>query len=136
MELLLNLIWTTLALGTLCAFVRKRHLGQISQSGWLQGFLALVCCMVLLFPIISASDDLHPVQAAVEDASKRVQLALQAGSAVHTTTPAAAILFVVFATCLSFAFSASQSRRIRPARVRLLHGERLPTSGRAPPTLL
>lgn len=109
---------------------------QISQSGWRKALLALTCCMVLLFPIISASDDLHPVQAAVEDASKRVQLVLEAGSTVRTATPVAAILFAVFATYLLFAFSASWCRRPRATRVRLLDGERFPVPGRGPPSVL
>ena len=92
--------------------------------------------MVLLFPIISASDDLHPVQAAVEDASKRVQLVLEAVSTARTVTPVAAILFAVFATCLLFALGASWIRQPRPARVRLLDSERLPAPGRAPPVIL
>jgi hypothetical protein len=136
-ELLLNLIWITLALGALCAFARSRRWSsQISQSGWRKALLALTCCMVLLFPIISASDDLHPVQAAVEDASKRVQLVLGAGSTVRTATPVAAILFAVFATYLLFAFSASWCRRPRATRVRLLDGERFPVPGRGPPSVL
>ncbi len=133
-ELLLNLIWITLALGALCAFARSRRWSSRSRSPvGSKALLALTCCMVLLFPIISASDDLHPVQAAVEDASKRVQLALESGLSVRTATPVAAILFAVFATYLLFAFSASWCRRPRPARVRLLDGERLPAPSRGHP---
>lgn len=138
MELLLNLIWITLALAALCAFASRRsNSPQVPGSRWIKALLALTCSIVLLFPIISASDDLHPVQAAVEDASKRVQLALASGSADRTTAPTAAILFfVAFSMCLLFASAASWRRCEYQVAVRVLHGERLPARGRAPPRIL
>lgn len=138
MELLLNLIWITLALAALCAFARRRRNSpQVPGSRWIKALLALTCSIVLLFPIISASDDLHPVQAAVEDASKRVQLTLELGSAARSAAPTAAILlFIAFATYLLFAATASWRRCEHLVAVRVLHGERLSATGRAPPRVL
>jgi hypothetical protein len=138
MELLLNLIWITLALAALCAFARRRSSSpQVPGSRWIKALLALTCSIVLLFPIISASDDLHPVQAAVEDASKRVQLALASGSADRSAAPTAAILFfVAFAMYLSFASPASWRRCEQRVAVRVLHGERTSAPGRGPPRIL
>ncbi|MFZ0706273.1 MAG: hypothetical protein WAM71_11770 [Candidatus Korobacteraceae bacterium] len=138
MELLLNLIWMTLALAALCAFASRRSDSPlISRSGWGKALLALSCSIVLLFPIISASDDLHPAQAAVEDASKRVQSALVSGSTERSATSTAAIfLFVTFAMYLQFASSASWRRREHQLAVRIRDGEQLPARGRAPPRVL
>jgi len=72
MELLLNIVWVGLATIALLGFVRKR--GQLARhTTFITALLALMCALVLLFPVVSASDDLHPTQALLEDASKRVQ---------------------------------------------------------------
>jgi len=73
MELLLNLAWLLLALPAYGIWrqgvVRKRQ----NRVHSLQGLLALGCLLVLLFPIISATDDLHAMRAEMEEpgASKR-----------------------------------------------------------------
>jgi 4-amino-4-deoxy-L-arabinose transferase-like glycosyltransferase len=73
MELLLNLIWIALAIGSFVVFMRRQR--QLSHDGSLYWgpLLALACVLLLLFPVISASDDLHPTQALMEEATKRVQ---------------------------------------------------------------
>src|SRR5664279_1120322 len=73
MELLLNLVWITLALGGLLAFEqRRRASARIAQLPYLKALIVLACVIVLLFPIVSASDDLRPTQAVLEDAIKRI----------------------------------------------------------------
>src|SRR5271169_265690 len=74
MELLLNLVWMIVALVALSAFMRRRHkFGATPRVPYEKALLALACVLVLLFPVVSASDDLHPTQAVLEDASKRIQ---------------------------------------------------------------
>jgi hypothetical protein len=80
MELLLNLVWIALAFGAFGAFGALARMQLIStEKDCLPGarnakaLLALSCVLVLLFPIVSASDDLHPSQAVLEDATKRIQ---------------------------------------------------------------
>lgn len=73
MELLLNLVWLSLALGAGIAVLRSEAFGVVSRR---KSLIALACVLLLLFPVVSASDDLHPAQALVEDASKRVQRAV------------------------------------------------------------
>ena len=138
MELLLNLIWITLALAALCAFARRKSdASQISGSRWIKALLALTCSIVLLFPIISASDDLHPVQAAVEDASKRVQLALTSESTDRSTVPTTAVfLFVAVAMYLLFALAASWRPCEQFVALHPLDGKRRTSLGRAPPSFL
>lgn len=64
MELLLNLAWVLLALPAYWLWRRGKR--------WvtpLQCWLALACALVLLFPVVSASDDLHAMRSEMEDSS-------------------------------------------------------------------
>jgi len=66
MELLLNLCWLALVLP---AFVLWRR--RVSSEPWTRASFVIVCtlgcALVLLFPVISASDDLHAVAQAMEE---------------------------------------------------------------------
>src|SRR5277367_5301076 len=74
MELLLNLSWFALAVAAFGALVRMRRACALTPGATdVKALLALSCILVLLFPIVSASDDLHPTQAVLEDATKRIQ---------------------------------------------------------------
>src|ERR1039458_3184769 len=75
MELLLNLLWLLLALPAYWLWRRSAH-----KFSSLQCLLALGCTLVLLFPVISASDDLHAMQAEMEDSSTSKRTVRQAGS--------------------------------------------------------
>lgn len=75
MELLLNLVWLSLAIFGLLTFVRESRGSRPAEraSSYAKALFALGCVLVLLFPVVSASDDLHPTQAVLEDATKRLQ---------------------------------------------------------------
>jgi hypothetical protein len=80
MELLLNLAWMLLALP---AYWMWRRDAEVRAARWvssLQCVLALGCVLVLLFPVISASDDLHAMRAEMEDSSISKRTVRQAGS--------------------------------------------------------
>ncbi len=134
MELLLNLIWLALAVGALFAFVRGR-----CRSAWLAGvpyrksLVALACVAVLLFPVVSASDDLHPTQAVMEEASKRVQLVL-APLHLLRTIPPLPMLPALLVLCLMCALVVLQPLRAIASMTRVLKGEIVPSAGRAPPS--
>lgn len=67
MELLLNLLWLLLAMP---AFLLWRDCGTApdrQKSTALQCFLALGCMLVLLFPVVSATDDLRAMRAEMEE---------------------------------------------------------------------
>jgi hypothetical protein len=72
MELLLNLTWLLLALPAywLWRDGRRVHFGRRTS---LQLLLSLGCLLVLLFPVISATDDLRAMRAEMEESpvSKR-----------------------------------------------------------------
>ena len=70
MELLLNLVWLLLALPAFWLWRGARAGYKVSS---LQCLLCLGCVLVMLFPVISATDDLHVTQCEMEEspASKR-----------------------------------------------------------------
>jgi hypothetical protein len=63
MELALNLVWLILALP---AFVVWRRQSASARSS---GIVLLGCLLALLFPIVSVTDDLHPISAEIEECS-------------------------------------------------------------------
>jgi hypothetical protein len=74
MELVLNLAWVLLALPAYWLWRRGRGFSSV------QGLLALGCGLVLLFPVISATDDLHAMRAEMEDSSISKRTVRQTGS--------------------------------------------------------
>ncbi|MGA9039775.1 MAG: hypothetical protein WB421_04515 [Terriglobales bacterium] len=75
MELLLNLFWLMLALPAVMIWRRDQKSARTAgRRGRSQCFVLLSCVLALLFPIISATDDLHPTRAEIEESSpsKRV----------------------------------------------------------------
>ena len=69
MELLLNLAWLLLAMPAYWLWRRDAGTQSARRVNSLQCLLALGCALVLLFPVISASDDLHAMRAEMEDSS-------------------------------------------------------------------
>ena len=68
MELLLNLAWLLLAFPAYWLWRRRETSAPQGRSfGSCQGLLALGCVLVLLFPVISATDDLHAMRAEMEE---------------------------------------------------------------------
>ena len=74
MEVLLNTTWLLVAIGAFLFWCPDSYGSTFGQRGHgtLLGILALACALVLLFPIISLTDDLHIEQAAIEDSSRSV----------------------------------------------------------------
>jgi hypothetical protein len=72
MELLLNLAWLLLALPAYWLWHSSRSRAERRFTS-LQCLLALACVLVVLFPVVSATDDLHVMRAEMEEspASKR-----------------------------------------------------------------
>jgi hypothetical protein len=68
MELLLNFLWLMLVLPAFLVWRYQlsalRHPGKRHQS---RSLVLLGCLLVLLFPVVSASDDLHPISAEIEE---------------------------------------------------------------------
>src|ERR1700733_3653625 len=71
MELLLNLAWMLLALPAFWLWRRGGDARVARRATALQCLLTLGCALVLLFPVVSATDDLHAMRAEMEESSKR-----------------------------------------------------------------
>jgi hypothetical protein len=70
MELLLNLLWFVVAAG-LTGFLLRHQRSRASHLQWGSVLAATLFISVLLFPAISASDDLYGELFLSEDASRR-----------------------------------------------------------------
>jgi hypothetical protein len=79
MELALNLVWLILALP---AFVVWRRQPASARNS---GVVLLGCLLVLLFPIVSVTDDLHPISAEIEECSP-LKRALKQSTCVKSPT--------------------------------------------------
>jgi hypothetical protein len=79
MELLLNLAWLLLALPAywLWRIARGSRVRSFSSS---QCFLALAGALILLFPVVSATDDLHAMRAEMEESGTNKRNVRQAGN--------------------------------------------------------
>jgi hypothetical protein len=79
MELLLNLSWLTLALPAIWMW---RHESVCDKDCWrldrIRIFLLLGCALVLLFPVVSATDDLHAMRQVMEESSPAKRVVKQA----------------------------------------------------------
>jgi hypothetical protein len=74
MELLLNILWLLLVLPAIAVWRRAASDGAQQRHSPLRSLFLLSCTLILLFPVVSASDDLHPACAEIEESgpSKRV----------------------------------------------------------------
>ncbi len=129
MELLLNLIWMALVIGSFLIFARR---GQSSGSrNPYRSLLALACVLFLLFPIISASDDLHPSQALMEEASRRIPLV---ASHLHFSAGSSAIhILPMLLLALMLALVELEPLVPPDLKLRLLDANSPSLHGRAPP---
>jgi hypothetical protein len=105
MELALNLVWAIIA--TASYVLLFRHLafrgdGHARGPSRSQCIIGLTCVLAILFPVVSLTDDLHEVQATVEDASLSGLVTKRCVTG-HSSTPQRTLhqnlfIFVSFAT--------------------------------------
>lgn len=75
MELLLNLVWLLVATAAIVLWLNQRRCSaSTGRRDLLLQSVALACALAVLFPAISATDDLHAAQLAVEasDVARKV----------------------------------------------------------------
>jgi hypothetical protein len=79
MELLLNLFWLTLTLPAMWMWrresVRAQNCRRLEQ---IRPFLLFGCLLLLLFPVVSATDDLHAMRQVMEESSASKRMVKQA----------------------------------------------------------
>jgi hypothetical protein len=80
MELLLNLAWLLLAIPAYLLWRSSTLPKHTRGFSSLQCLLALGCALVLLFPVISATDDLHAMRAEMEESPASKRSIRQAGN--------------------------------------------------------
>ncbi len=80
MELLLNLLWLLLVLPACWLWRVSRNDSSQRKFSSLQCVLTLTCVLVILFPVISATDDLHAMRAEMEESQVNKQIVGQAHS--------------------------------------------------------
>jgi hypothetical protein len=67
MELVLNILWLLLALPAFFVWHRQSGSWRVVGKCHSRFFILLGCLLTLLFPVVSASDDLHPQSAEIEE---------------------------------------------------------------------
>ncbi len=80
MELFLNLAWLLLALPAYWLWRGSRCARRERQFSSLQCLLALASVLVLLFPVVSATDDLHAMRTEMEESAPGKRAVRQAGT--------------------------------------------------------
>lgn len=78
MELLLNLAWLLLAVPAFYLW-RSSERALERRFGSLQCVMALGCVLVMLFPVVSATDDLHAMRSEMEESQVSKRSLRQAG---------------------------------------------------------
>ena len=84
MELLLNLAWLLLALPAFWLWRGARSVPRGSKFSPVQCVLALGCMLVILFPVVSATDDLRAMRSEMEESSANKR-AIRQGSQDKTS---------------------------------------------------
>ena len=115
MEVLLNLAWLLVATGAIVLWLRQSgRTASTGRRGLLLQSVALACALAVLFPAISATDDLHATQLAVE-ASDVARKALRS---MNTVSSSSAVDWLHFlpALLLLAVMTAPQRRYIHSAK--------------------
>lgn len=134
MELLLNLAWLLLAIPAYRLWRNSTPGTRRHGFTSFQCLLALGCALVLLFPVISATDDLHAMRTEMEESpiSKRSirQASGEKGPTSQSTLQSPLALLTgarSFLLMTNFGIVVPKSVSLRPVAPSLLH------TGRAPP---
>lgn len=136
MELTLNLVWLCVALAGL-ALLRSRLKSDRTQDK-LQTFVAMSCALVILFFVISMTDDLHDQEIIVEE-SKSARVLTSAASLPHNChfSTENSVFLVSSASSWRFPDLPATRRPVKPSRVFFAATILLELrSGRAPPAPL
>jgi hypothetical protein len=136
MELFLNILWSVIAVAGLCVW-RLSWAGQPRQgehASWRQ-WTAFVCALVLLFFMVSLTDDLHSELVVFEECSAgRRHAACQACPQHVTQKPDTAKIFHPILALPSFAYALAQTGLVIPERQSAQNFFQARRSfGRAPP---
>ncbi len=135
MELSLNLFWLLLVVVSMVVWQRHGLLLRRPRRarGSRHGLIALGCVLVLLFPVISITDDLHAEQAILEDSnpSKR---AVRHSAGNHPSSSLGKIAHATLPGILPAPVSEGIWILVLPSKARLASSaSAVLCAGRAPP---
>ena len=121
MEVLLNLAWLLVAIVALARWLSQSRRGASGAISLCLQFIALVCALALLFPAISATDDLHATQLAVEasDVARKVLRSMNTVSSSGAVDwlhflPAVLLLALLVAPRRKFICAIPETSRVLP----------------------
>jgi hypothetical protein len=80
MELILNLCWLMLVLPAYWLWRRNAERALWRKFGSLRSALVLTCILMLLFPVVSATDDLHFIRPEMEESGPSRRASKHVGS--------------------------------------------------------
>jgi hypothetical protein len=81
MEVLLNLFWAMLAVPAALIWWRERRFAQnLRYRCFSPSLVSLVCLLALLFPVVSATDDMQAMRGEVEESSPTKRVVKQSAS--------------------------------------------------------
>jgi hypothetical protein len=80
MELGLNLLWLLLAAAGFALLWRGRGNRALTCRQSFRRIVSLACALVIVFPIISLTDDLHAAQAVIEDSKPAKGISKSSGA--------------------------------------------------------
>jgi hypothetical protein len=132
MELFLNLCWLALLLPAGLVWRRRGAIGGKSfvTATPLAFLCALGCAVVLLFPVISASDDLHAMRPEMEESERSVRNVNRSACTQHSLHHSSAVLLSVGTFAPVFEQTGTVLSRTPEAPAFFLFPA---NSGRAPP---
>jgi len=134
MELLLNLAWLLLALPAYWLWRRDCGVQSGRRFSSLQCLLALGCLLVLLFPVVSATDDLRAMRAEMEESGPSKRSVRQAGSErTSLWTSQGPNPPAVVGTSLSFALGSEGWQEMFSPSLSVSAAPSLLRAGRSPP---
>jgi hypothetical protein len=134
MELLLNLAWLLLAMPAFWFWHKTRPVEAERSFRPLHAMLALGCALVILFPVISATDDLHVIGTEMEDPSVSKRSIRQGSSErLSVWNSSVHVHAALLRSCESQVFTVPPADRSHAVRPLLRAGRALLRAGRAPP---
>ena len=131
MELLLNLAWLLVTVICSVALLRRVLRTRNSVPLWVM-ITAVVCVMVLLFPVISMTDDLHAEVFTAEESGKRNVVAVQVQQ-LSAFAPVLAAWLLIF---MPVPLVATRALRFGEPVPGTLDGNRVVSFIRPPPSLV
>lgn len=134
MELLLNLAWLLLALPAYWLWRSSRGAAAGRRLTTLQSVFSLACALVILFPVISATDDLCVMRAEIEESPSTKRSICQ--KSTERISPGKWLGQPLLAMASSSFVPADDAWHLPPTSARsLTSAPAVARTGRAPPQL-